>query len=189
MLPKLDKFAPYAILLLLGYLTYASTGAPGLRQAEGKDDVKITKHLLAPKLLHAVAHASPADRDPFEVDWASYRHVDPASRPAATTASAPASRPAVEPRAEVVPEVPGPLVGVFIGDDVRLAVIGEKLYKPGAVVGGTNPDECWVVEDVQEDQVTLRFGKILRTLELPRQADNPNAKPGVKTPAHKPDVK
>ncbi len=173
MLQRLDKICPYAVFLIIGYLTYSALRQAGPRTAEAKPPPQITKRMLSPETITPVARASPTDRDPFEVDWASYRGAGPrraSSQPASAPASQPATRPA-KPVAERGPPLPaGRLVGVFVGEALRLAVIGERVYKEGSLVGGADPESCWRVETIEKDRVVLGFGKLRRVLTMPRGA-------------------
>ncbi len=172
MLQKVDKIAPYALVLILGYMTYSMMESGGPAMAYAKEPPTIAKSLLEPKLITPEAHASPADRDPFEVEWSSYlksrkpRRTKASTRPATKPASERATKAATKPVVIRPPKVPGPLAAVVIGDDVQLAVIGQWLYKPGMLIGGTDPEKCWVVESIRQGSVTIAFGKIRRTLRL-----------------------
>ena len=63
-----------------------------------------------------------------------------------------------------LPPLPQALGAVYIGEDLRLVVIDEVLYKPGSLIRGNDPSRCWQVESVEENRVTLRFGSEVRTL-------------------------
>lgn len=174
MLQRIDKIAPYALVLVLGYLTYSmmESGCPST--AHAKEPPSISKSLLNPELITPEAHASPADRDPFEVEWSSYlsRKRRPrvtktaTSRPSTNPASQSATAPAAKPAEIKPPELPGLLAAVIIGEDVQLAVIGQSLYKPGMLIGGTDPKKCWVVESIRQGSVIIAFGRIRRILRL-----------------------
>ncbi len=139
--------------------------------AHAKEPPTISKSLLEPELITPKPHASPADRDPFEVEWDSYLMSKkmrsrvtktPTSRPSTNPASQSATKPAeIKP-----PMLPGLLAAVIIGEDVQLAVIGQSLYKPGMLIGGTDPKKCWVVESIRHGSVIIAFGKIRLTLRL-----------------------
>lgn len=175
MLQRVDKLAPYALVLILGYMTYSMMESRGPSVAQAKQPPTISKSLLEPELITPKPHASPADRDPFEVEWDSYlksrkgrprRTKASTSRPATKAASQPATAPATKPPEVKPPKLPGPLAAVIISEDVQLAVIGQSLYKPGMLIGGTDPKKCWVVESIRQGSVTVAFGKIRRTLRL-----------------------
>jgi len=173
-LQRVDKIAPYALVLILGYLTYSMMESGGPSVAQAKRPPIISKSLLKPELITPKPHASPADRDPFEVEWSSYlsRKKRPrgiriaTSRPSTNPASKPATAPANKPVEIKPPELPGPLAAVIIGENVQLAVIGQSLYKPGMLIGGTDPKKCWVVESIRQGSVIIAFGPIRRTLRL-----------------------
>ncbi|HOF18185.1 MAG TPA: hypothetical protein PK082_04690 [Phycisphaerae bacterium] len=178
MLRKINKFAPYAALALLGYLTNSALEENGLQMAQGKDLPAITKQMVSPQLVTAQHHASPADRDPFEVSWASYhepRLGRAATAPAKTATTVPAeaeetpeSQPASAPAIEELPPppLPGRLTGVLLGDDFRTAIIEERLYKEGNLVAGDDPARCWTVEQIEQNYVILRFAKTYHTLRI-----------------------
>jgi len=175
MLRRLDKLAPVALVLMLGYLTYTTVvqGHSGL--TEQRRLPKITEEMLNPVFVEATDHASPVDRDPFEVGWASYlqyagpRHAtsqpattQPATQPATRPAAPPATRPAEAPP----PALPGRLSGVFLGQDLRIAVIGQRIYKVGSIIGGDDPRRCWRIEAIEPDHVIIRFGGVRRVLRI-----------------------
>lgn len=189
MLRRLDKFAPLLAMAVIGYLTYTVLDEAQSSEPGGKEPPQVTKAMLNVRFVPAEAHASPADRDPFEVAWSSYRTRREAGRRGESPTSRPTTGPTATAPADAAktlaqgPELPGELEGVFIGEELRLAVIGEKLYKPGALVGGTDPAACWQVDTVEEDHVILRFGDQTRTLKL---VATPNATNRVLAPSHSP---
>lgn len=175
MLQRIDKIAPYALVLILGYMTYSMMESTGPSVAEAKQPPTISNSLLEPELITPKSHASPADRDPFEVEWSSYlrsrrgrsgRAKASTSQPATKAASQPAKALATKPPEVKPPKFPGLLAAVIIGEDVQLAVIGQSLYKPGMLIGGTDPKKCWVVESIRQGSVIIAFGQIRRTLRL-----------------------
>ncbi len=174
MLRQINKVAPYALVIIFGYLTHSMTETKGPRAAKGKESPVLSQELLEPKLVTPQPHASPADRDPFEVAWHSYlkhsrgRARKPASAPASRSASKAASRPTkpLRPVRAKPPSFPGSLTGVIIGPDVQLAVIGHSLYKPGMLIGGTDPKKCWELESIHQGYVIIRFAQTRRTLLL-----------------------
>lgn len=175
MLQRVDKIAPYALVLILGYLTYSMMESGGPSVAQAKHPPTISRSLLEPELITPKAHASPADRDPFEVEWSSYltfkkgrshRIRTSTSRPATNPASQLATVPGTKLAEIKPPEHPGPLAAVIIGEDVQLAVIGQSLYKPGMLIGGTDPKKCWVIESIRQGSVIIAFGRIRRILRL-----------------------
>ena len=177
MLQRLDKLSPIAVMLVLGYLTYSGTQDRTPRAAVGKPPPQLTKRMLSPRLIEPEPHASPTDRDPFEVAWSSYLGSAPAS--ASQPAPAPATRPAPAsaPIEVSPPPVPGRLVGVFVGEGIRLAVIGERVYKEGAPVGGDDPETCWRIESIDKNGAVLRFGRFQKVLRMPA-GEKSGARPG-----------
>jgi len=182
MLQRLNNFAPYVVMAVLGYLTYSSIWEEKAFKSDEKESSKSAEGLMSPRLVSATARASPADRDPFEVDWASYRDArpsgaarEPTSAPAGhAAATAPASQPASAPAAPdpEPPPIPGHFTGAIVNADLRLAIIGDRLYKVGMTVGGDDPKECWLVEAIDQHSVTVRFGKTVRTLLMPAEASS-----------------
>lgn len=171
MLQRVDKIAPYALVLILGYLTHSMMESGGPSVAQAKHPPTISKSLLDPELITPKSHASPADRDPFEVEWSSYLTFKKRrSQRIRTSTSRPATNPASQPATKLAeikpPEHPGLLAAVIIGEDVQLAVIGQSLYKPGMLIGGTDPKKCWVVESIRQGSVIIAFGRIRRILRL-----------------------
>jgi len=170
MLQRLDKFAPYIVLALLAYVTYGVVQEPDACANEGKKPPQITKRMLRPVPITATANASPAGRDPFEVAWASYRdpgkHVERTPKPTTRPTSQPTTKPTTAPAPLRPPALVGRLRGVYVGGDLRMAVIGDKLYKVGSLVAGTDPKTCWRVVAISNDRVVLEFQKTRRVLRL-----------------------
>jgi hypothetical protein len=164
MLQRLDKFAPWIALGLLGYLTYSAISEGLPKAAEGKDPPRISKGQLTVKLTPATAHASPVDRDPFEVAWSSYLTRTAIGQPTSVPSRQPTVPTTSLPATPELPPLPQALGAVYIGEDLRLVVIDEVLYKPGSLIRGNDPSRCWRVESVEENRVTLRFGSEVRTL-------------------------
>ena len=78
-MPKgLFKIAPFVALGVMGYLVYSLLDVEAAPASGGKEPPSIPKSMLQPSLVVAQNHASPAGRDPFEVSWASYLHLDKA---------------------------------------------------------------------------------------------------------------
>jgi len=181
MLQRLDKFAPYIVMALLGYVTYSVVQEPDACANEGKKPPQITKRMLTPAPVTATANASPADRDPFEVAWASYRDpgksVEPASQPATRPTSQPTTKPTTAPAPLGPPALASRLRGVYMGGDLRMAVIGDKLYKVGSLVGGADPKTCWRVVAIANDRVVLEFRKTRRVLKMHTDDRAPATRP------------
>ena len=174
MLQKVDKFAPFVVMLIFLYLTYNSTTDSG-KDALGKKNLpKITKRMLNPEFLTPTTRSSPADRDPFEVSWASYisgTGVYGATTKPSEVTTAPATKPAkTPPSTQPIVSKPPPLPrrpdAIFIGENYSMVVIGEKIYKKGSLIGGKDPRRCWLLEEIQRDGITIRFGKIRRILKI-----------------------
>lgn len=168
MLQRVDKLAPYALMLILGYLTYSTIESRAPMMAQGKEPPSIGKKLLNPELITPQSHASPADRDPFEVTWDSY--LERGTKGLKPTQSAPETNVPENPTSKPVitgpPKMPGRLVSVIVSDDLRLAVIGDSLYHAGMLIGGMNPKRCWTLESIGDGCVTIAFGDLRRTLRL-----------------------
>lgn len=181
MLQRLDKFAPFIVLALLGYVTYSVVQEPNACAQEGKKPPQITKRMLTPVPITATANASPANRDPFEVAWASYRdpgkYVEPTSKPTTRPASQPTTKPTTAPAPLGPPALAGRLRGVYVGGDLRMAVIGDKLYKVGSLVEGIDPMTCWRVVAISNERVVLQFQKTRRVLRIHTDGRAPASRP------------
>ncbi|MCJ7543855.1 MAG: hypothetical protein MUP47_04695 [Phycisphaerae bacterium] len=171
MLEKLDKIAPFLVLALLGYLCHSVMPSEAVSKAQGKDDPPISEQMLHPELLTPEPYASPVNRDPFDVRWASYR--EGSTTPGAPSETAPPEEsPTSGPSGEVwdpeaaPPPLPTGLKGLLLADDVQFVVVGDKICKPGDLVSGNDPRRSWVVERVEVDGVVLRFGDVRRKVEL-----------------------
>jgi hypothetical protein len=192
-MPKnVDKVALGLALALLGYLGYSVMDTGAALVSQGKEPPGITQKMLRPELVAAQNHASPAGRDPFEVAWASYLSGNKAAAPAdrghdsgapedkgptqenaGTAAQAGGANPkaAQEPEPPPPPEpppLPSRLSSVCIGAAARMAVIDERVYRPGDVVKGATPAAGWLVESIENDCVVLRWGNVQQTLRIPR---------------------
>jgi len=186
MLKPLDRFAPYLLILLFGYLTHSTTTrSGGLQTASAKKTPVIGKKILNPELVEPQGLASPIGRDPFEVGWASYLPPEPETQPAARPASRPAAGPPSRPAVVMLPPLPKRFTAVITAQDFQMAIIDESLYRPGSLVGGSDPAQCWRVEAIERKRVTLRFGEVRRTLAI--SEDAPPA--GAAEAAPRPEVR
>jgi hypothetical protein len=172
MLKRIDKFAPFLALALLGYLGYSANELQTVNPAQGKDPPVVTKEMLHPKLVEPEDHASPAKRDPFDVAWASYLQADvgiPATQPSdrrPTTSSAPTTGPATA-SAPALPALPaGRISGVILGSDAQFLSVEGKIYKTGQALRSDDAAGAWIVEEINADSVVLRFGQERRTLKM-----------------------
>ncbi|MHC4481522.1 MAG: hypothetical protein ACYS1C_11220, partial [Planctomycetota bacterium] len=95
----------------------------------------------------------------------------PATRPATQPATRPASRPAVV----VLPPLPKKFSAVITAKHYRMAIIDGAIYRPGSLVGGTDPTRCWRVEAIEPKQVILRFADAERTMEISGDTPPPEA--------------
>lgn len=191
MLQRLDKLAPYALVLILGYLTYTAVIQAGSGLVDQKYLPEITSEMLAPVFIEPTAHASPIDRDPFEVEWSSYLKHD--KEPPATTQPAttqPTTRPATTQPTTRPAEIPPPalperLSAVFLGQEFHIAVIGQRIYKVGSTIGGSDPRKCWRIEAIADDHVVIGFGNIHRVLQV--ASDTANVGPAYRVKSGKDD--
>lgn len=178
MLDKIDKIAPYAAVALLGYLCHTTMVSASPRAAQGKDGALISKEMLKPELVVTEPHASPVNRDPFEVRWASYREGDlfaPGGDTGEASPGGDAAAYAVD-DGDGPPPLPHGLTAVLRGDSGQYVVVGDRLCTPGDPVAGNDPRRSWVVERVDADGVVLRFGNIRRKVALtPAEAPRPEA--------------
>lgn len=171
MLQRLDKFAPWALVLMMGYLTYTTVEDTGSGLIAGEGGPKTSPKVRTSALIDATAHASPVDRDPFEVSWSSYlKHAGSRQATSQPATTQPATQPAVKPTtrpAEIPPPpLPKKLSGVFLGRGVRIAVIDQQIYRVGSTIDGRDPRRCWQIEAIENTHVVLRFGDIRRDLEI-----------------------
>ena len=169
MLSRLDKFAPYLVILLFAYLTHSARTGGGLLVAEGSKVPVIDRNRLNATLVEPQAAASPVDRDPFDVEWASYLppvEPEPASQPTTGPTSQPATAAPPEPVVARPPPMPKRFTAVITARDAQIAIIDGSLYKPGSLIRGTDPQLCWRVETIRRKAVVLRFGKEKRTLTI-----------------------
>jgi len=122
-------------MLIFLYLTYNSTTDSG-KDALGKKNLpKITKRMLNPEFLTPTTRSSPADRDPFEVSWASYisgTGVYGATTKSSEVTTAPTTKPVkTPPSTQPIVSKPPPLPrrpdAIFIGENYSMVVIGEKI--------------------------------------------------------------
>jgi hypothetical protein len=174
MLKRIDKFAPFLALALLGYLGYSANELQTVKPAQGKDPPTVTREMLHPKLVQSEDHASPAGRDPFDVAWASYlpgveadiSATQPSERQPATC-SAPAAASATTASAPALPALPtGRISGVILGSDAQFLIVEGKIYKTGQALRGDDPARAWVIEQINSDNVVLSFGQERRTLKM-----------------------
>lgn len=172
MLQRLDKFAPWVLVLMMGYLTYTTVEDTGSGLIAGEAGPKKTRaEVLTSALIDPTAHAGPVDRDPFEVSWSSYLKDagsrQSTSQPATTQ---PATQPAVKVTTRPVdippPPLPKKLSGVFLGRGLRIAVIDQQIYRVGSTIYGNDPGRCWQIEAIENTHVVLRFGDIRRDLGI-----------------------
>jgi len=161
-------------MLIFLYLTYSSTTNSD-KDASGKKSLpKITKRMLNPEFITPTTRSSPIDRDPFEVSWASYINgtgVYGATTKPGKVTTAPTTKPtktvcSTQPRVLEPPPLPRPPAAIFIGENYSMAVIGDEICKEGSLIGGKDARQCWLLEKIQKDQVTIRFGKIRRILKM-----------------------
>lgn len=105
------KFAPLLALGLIGYLTYSATDVGEAAVTQGKQPPSLTKAMLHPELVTPQNHASPAGRDPFEVSWSSYLHIERAGTVSSSATSATPSRSETGGGSTVKPASPNPGTG------------------------------------------------------------------------------
>ena len=67
------------------------------------------------------------------------------------------------------------LTAVITAQGFEMALIDDRLYKTGALIGGTDPRRCWRVEAIGRNRVALRFADVARFLTLPEQGRLPGA--------------
>jgi len=168
MLEKINKIAPYLALALLGYLCYTVMSPAAVPAGKEKEPPAISQQMLEPALLTPEAHASPVNRDPFNVRWASYlANAGQGALTGEEGAGDPSSGSlySFDPD-QGPPPLPSGLKAVLLAQGTQLVVVGDKLCKPGEPVSGNDPNRSWVVERVDADGVVLRFGELRRKIGL-----------------------
>jgi len=168
-LNKIDKVAPYLALALLGYLCHTAVSPGAAPKAVSKESPSINEQVLHPVLLVPEAHASPVNRDPFEVRWASYREEGllPSRAQAPADGSAtPAPAYPLDEEEGGPPPLPSGLKGLLLGNKAQFVVVGDKICQPGDTLPSPYPGRAWVIERVEVDGVVLRYGDIVRKVQL-----------------------
>jgi len=153
MLKILNKFAAFIAIGIIGYLTYSSLNEPASSMAgESKELPVITKKMLNPVFLEPQQHASPADRDPFDVNWDRY-FKDSDSNEMGKLVSGPAGGPVSDSNNVRFPDE---LMGILTGADGQgLALIGSEVYGVGSSVKQSGSDRLWQVSAIEDESVTL----------------------------------
>jgi hypothetical protein len=160
MLEMLDKFSVYIAIGILGYLTYTTFEKTGLNIDVDKELPVITKKMLKPELIEPKNHASPAERDPFEVDWATYFDISEMTGIINST-----DETIIEQR-NVKPFEKRLMAILTAGDGGGAALIEGKVYEVGSLIDGTDPKTCWKVDEIKKDEVIVTLGQISNTLKI-----------------------
>ncbi len=145
MLDKLNKFASFIAIGVIGYLTYSALSEPSsnLIEQKSKDPVEITKKMLSPVLIQPQADTSWINRDPFETGKENYT----------------GSSQYVDVNSSLVDEAKssGELMGILTDDDGHaLAFIGGKIYSAGSQVQLPDSPELWQIDSIEDESVLLR---------------------------------
>lgn len=148
MIQMLNKFAVFIVIGCIGYLTYSSlSGAASKTAAEGKELPVVTKKMLNPVYVEPQKHASPIERDPFDVDWDRYITLA-ASEEKENTAGPVADGNNIR--------FPDELMGIITGTDGKqLALIGKEVYGIGAMIKQTDSNRVWQVTAIRNESVVL----------------------------------
>ena len=167
MLEKLDKISLYIAVVIIGYLTYSITEKKSLGVEAEEKLPEITKKMLYPKLIEPDGDASPAERDPFDVEWATYFDFSEFTGEAdlATELSLDQNN---------APPFTRKLMGILTaGDGQNAALIDGKVYETGSLIDGDDPNYCWKVESIRKNEVIVKFGKHSHILKISSN-DNQN---------------
>ena len=174
MLSRLDKLAPFLVMGLFAYLAHSVASETRVQTAQAKKPPVIGTKMLNPVLAEVRPGASPVDRDPFEVAWSSYLPpkeptrkptTRPATQPTTRPTTAPATKP-TKPAEPAPPPMPSKFTAVITAQSFQIAIIDNDVYRPGALIGGTDPKKCWRVEAIERNRVTLRFRKLRCVLTI-----------------------
>lgn len=195
MLEKLNKLSPYAVFLVMGYLTYSVLEAQQAQTATGPEMPAITRRMLQPSLLQPVDHASPVGRNPFQIPWGPQfplelpeaveepgqapQNAVARSQPAQSAISDKQTPPArqTQPANQTQPTKPAtepartpgspPLPGPLSAIVIGGDVRGAIISNRLYVVGEpVDSPGGWILESVGPDRCKLRFGKERIVMEL-----------------------
>lgn len=159
MLEKLDKISLYLAMVIMGYLGYKMTvqGAESIVPEE-KMPV-ITKRMLEPEFLEPRDSSSPASRDPFYVEWASYFDFSELTGNFSETQE-------MSPN-QSVPVFTKRLMAVLTAwDGQNAALIDGKVYETGSLIDGNEPEKCWRIETIRKNEVVIEFNQNKQVLKV-----------------------
>ena len=160
MLEILDKFSVYIAAAILGYLVYSTLERPGFSIETEKELPVITKQMLNPELIDPNNNASPAGRDPFEVEWATYYDITEFTGITETTDEIISGQ-------DYKPVFDKMLMGIISGNNGRnVALIDGEVYEVGSLIDGTDPNKCWMIDAIKKDEVIVRLGRHSETLYI-----------------------
>jgi len=167
MLERLDKISIYMAVALLGYLGYSALEQRQGLANERKETSTIAKAMLHPKLIEPTANASPADRDPFLIQWDAYS-ADARHPGQSGLAEGKAGDPAGTERASK-------LTGVLASPDGRnVAVIDGKAYEAGSLVANGVSGAGWRIAEIGQDRVVLEQDGVTRVLKIVNAPASPH---------------
>jgi len=160
MLEKLDKVSLYIAVVIIGYLTYTITEKSGFGIEAEEKLPEITKKMLQPEIIEPNDNASPAGRDPFDVEWATYFDFTDFTGEINLAEDLPFEQENVQPFTKR-------LMGILTaGDGKNAALIEGKVYETGSLIDGDDPKYCWKVEAINRDEVIVKFGNHSQTLKI-----------------------
>lgn len=168
MLEMIDKISVWIAVVILGYLAYTTIEQTGLAIDSEKELPAITKEMISPRLIKPSDHASPAGRDPFDVDWATYFDISQITGDTGATAQTTAGQHNGLPFSKR-------LMGILTaGNGQNAALIEGKVYQVGSLIDGTDPSTCWKVKAIKKNKVIVTHGEISRTLNIFRNSARNN---------------
>ena len=170
MLKILNRFATFIVIGIIGYFTYSSLNEPSSSLAGGgggKEMPVITKKMLNPVFLEPQEHASPADRDPFNVDWDRYFDLSASAEVGKLAAGSVSDGNNVH--------FPDELMGILTGADGQsLALIGSEVYGVGSLVRQSGSDRLWQISSIEDESVILTCNGLRTVLKISSVCDDYN---------------
>jgi hypothetical protein len=166
MLEKLDKVSLYIAVAIIGYLTYSITEKSSLGIEAEEKLPQITKKMLYPELIDPNNDASPVDRDPFDVEWATYFDFSEFTGQDDLLKELPFDQ-------DNAPPFTKRLMGILTTGNGQNAVLIEgKVYETGSLIDGDNPKYCWEIESIHKNEVVIKFGKYRQILKISNNNQN-----------------
>lgn len=169
MMKIVNKLGVFIVIGCIVYLTYTAMNASSLSQSQGKELPVITNKMLNPEFLEPEAHASPADRDPFDGD------ADSGGNNNLKTDPNSANETKMSSDANNI-SFPEKLRGTLAGrDGRRLALIGSEVYGVGSQIKiGDSNSMVWQVVSIEDESVILSHNGVQEILRFSDEAKDSN---------------